>query len=171
MSAASPSPALTATAGRWRWRLAGLALVAAYLAQDFLGLHWRWLAAMQTEDWFKYVTGAGLVLYLGWLWSLFARRVSGLRGRDLNRTMRRHEQSAALAPALLYLHTVQLGYGYLLVLSAVFLTAVAVGTASPVALGIRSRVYLAGWLIAHVMLAALVTLLALYHGYIALYYK
>lgn len=171
MSAAGAKPVPSATAGRWRWRLAGLALVAAYLAQDFLGLHWRWLAALQTEDWYKYATGAGLVLYLGWLWSLFARRVNGLRGQDLGQTMLRHEKSAALAPALLYLHTVQLGYGYLLVLSAVFLTAVAVGTASPVALGIRSRGYLAGWLTAHVMLAALVTLLGLYHGYIALYYK
>ena len=171
MSPAGAAPGRSATQGRWRWRLAGLALVAVYLAQDLLGLHWRQLAALQTQDWFKYATGAGLVLYLGWLWSLFARRLTGLRGQDLGRTMLLHEKSAALAPALLYLHTVQLGYGYLLVLSAVFLTAVAVGTASPLALGIRSRGYLAGWLTAHVMLAALLTLLGLYHGYIALYYK
>lgn len=171
MSPAGATPGRSATRGRWRWRLAGLALVAVYLAQDLLGLHWRQLAALQTQDWFKYATGAGLVVYLGWLWSLFARRVGGLRGRALGRTTVLHERSAALAPALLYLHSVQLGYGYLLVLSVVFLAAVAVGAASPVALGIRSRGYLAGWLVAHVMLAALVALLGLYHGYIALYYK
>ena len=156
---------------RWRWRLTGIVLVAAYLAQGFFAVPSPWLAALQTLDWYKYATGAGLVVYLGWLWSVFARRLAGVRGAALRGAVARHEQSAVFAPCLFYLHSVQIGYGYLAVLSGVFLAAVVVGAASPRALGIKSRRYFAGWLVVHVALAALVALLALYHGYIALYYK
>ena len=169
--AATTATSRSGTQGRWRWRLAGLALVLAYVGQDALDASWPALAALQTQDWYKYATGTGLVLYVGWLWCLFALRLGGLRGRNVGRWMARHEKSAVFAPCLLYLHSVQIGYGYLAVLGGVFLSAVAVGLASPAAFRFRSRSYLAAWLVLHVMLAALVTLLGLYHGYIALYYK
>ena len=42
----------------WRWRLAGLILVLAYVVQNIAGLHWMWLSRLQTVDGYKYATGA-----------------------------------------------------------------------------------------------------------------
>lgn len=155
----------------WHWRAAGLALVAAYLAQDALDASWPALAALQSQDWYKYATGAGLVAYLGWLWSLFVRRRGGLRGPAAVRWQALHERSATFAPCLFYLHSMQVGYGYQTVLSGVLLAAVVVGTLAPQALGIRARLYVAVWSTTHVALAAALVALVLYHGYIAFYYK
>lgn len=155
----------------WHWRIAGLALVAAYLAQDAADASWPALAALQAQDWYKYATGAGLVAYVAWLWALFLRRRSGLRGPAAVRFRAQHEKSAAFAPCLFYFHSMQVGYGYQAVLSGALLAAVVIGTLSPQALGIRARLYLAVWSIVHVALAAALVVLALYHGYIALYYK
>ncbi len=156
---------------QWRWRLAGIALVLAYLAQDALQLRWNRLYELQTLDWFKYTTGAIIFLYVAWQWSLFLLRLKGLRGRNLRRLMMFHQKSGMFAPLFFYLHSVQIGYGYLAALSWIFLTAVLVGTASPVGIRIRSKLYLGSWIAIHVMLAALTVILGLYHAYTALYYK
>lgn len=65
----------------------------------------------------------------------------------------------------------QVGYGYLAVLSWIFLTNVAVGAANPTGLRIPYRYYTAVWIVLHVALAALTVIIALYHAYVALYYK
>ena len=46
-----------------------------------------------------------------------------------------HQRSAVLVPLLFYAHSVQIGYGYLAVLSWVFLGNMVVGVASPVGSG------------------------------------
>lgn len=155
----------------WHWRGAALALVAVYLAQDALDVAWPALAALQAQDWYKYATGAGLVAYVAWLWSLFLRRSAGLRGAAAARARALHERSAAWASCLFYCHSMQVGYGYQAVLSGVLLATVVVGTVHPQALGIRARLYAAIWATGHVALAAALVVLVLYHGYIALYYK
>lgn len=80
-------------------------------------------------------------------------------------------RSGGLAPLLFYVHSIQIGYGYLAVLSWIFLCNMLVGVASPVGINIRSRSYAASWVTIHVMLAILTVVLGLFHGYIALYYK
>ena len=157
--------------GAWRWRLAGIALVFAYLAQDALDLPWQGLYALQKLDWFKYLTGSCLFLYIVWLWSLFLLRLNGLKGRKAGRLMTFHERSGVFAPLLFYLHSVQIGYGYLAALGWIFLGAIAVGTASPVGMRVPGRGFRACWMAVHAMLAMLMLILGLYHAYIAFYYK
>lgn len=155
----------------WRWRLAGIALVCAYLAQDALDLRWEGLHGLQKLDWFKYLTGICLFLYIVWLWSLFLLRLNGLKGSKAGRMRMLHERSGLCAPLLFYFHSAQIGYGYLAALGWIFLGAIAVGTASPVGMRVRGRVFRACWMAVHAMLAMLMLILGLYHAYIAFYYK
>lgn len=82
-----------------------------------------------------------------------------------------HQRGGAFTPVLFYVHSIEIGYGYLAVLSWIFLGNMVVGVASPTGIKIRSRVYSVAWGVLHVTLAALTVLLGLFHGYIAFYYK
>ena len=153
---------------QWRWRLAALALAALYLAQDAAGLRWHWLDQIQTNDIYKYATGCLLLAYVGWQWYLFIARQRGAR---IQAWLIWHQRSGVLAPVLFYIHSVHIGYGYLAALSWIFFANILLGAASPVGVRLRSRAYTALWTIAHVLFAAVTLLLALFHAYIAFYYK
>ncbi len=152
----------------WRWRLAGAALVLAYVIQDAAGLRWEWLAQLQTIDAYKYATGACMAVYVGWQWYLFLAR---FRGAGVRRLLVLHQRSGVFAPVLFYSHSVQIGYGYLAVLSWILLANTLVGAANPRGTTIRRRAYTASWLAAHVLLAVLLVILGLFHAYIAVYYS
>ena len=152
----------------WKWRLASIVLLCLYLIQDAADLRWEWLYQLQTVDAYKYATGTSLLTYIGWQWCLFLGR---LKGGNRLRLMAFHQRSAVLVPLLFYAHSVQIGYGYLAVLSWVFLGNMVVGVASPVGIRIHSRSYMASWGAIHVALAVVAVALGIYHAYVALYYK
>ncbi len=152
----------------WRWRMVGVLSVLLYVGQDVAGLRWEWLAQAQDLDEYKYVTGAGLLSYVGWQWWLFYSR---LKRRNLRRLLPWHQRTGALVPLLFYVHSVEVGYGYLAALSWVFLGNMLVGAASPLGIRINNRYYTVSWGVAHVSLAAVTVVLGLFHAYIAVYYK
>ena len=162
------SLAARSTSPEGRWRLAGILMVVAYVAQYAFGLRWEWLYRLQSVDEFKYATGICLMLYIGWQWYLFLARLNRNR---LWRILALHERSGVVAPVIFYIHSVQVGYGYLAVLGWIFLTGVIIGLANPLGLNVRRRYYTAGWMALHVAVAALTLIMGLYHGYIAFYYK
>ena len=164
----SISPALPiAVIAVWRWRVAGVMGVLLYVAQDLLGLRWEWLAQLQTVDAFKYVTGAGLLSYLGWQWWL---SYAGLKGRILPRLLVWRQRTCALVPLLIYAHSVEMGYGYLAALSWTFFGSMLIGVWSPLGVKVNSRYLTASWAVIHVPLAALtVVVLGIFHTYIAVY--
>ena len=153
---------------QWRWRLLAALLLLAYIIQDAAGIRWEWLAQLQTIDLYKYISGACLLIYIGWQWHIFLARQRGVKIQGL---LTLHQRSGAFAPILFYLHSAQTGYGYLAVLSWIFFANIIVGVASPLGIKIRSKTYTASWVILHVLLAALTVILAVFHAYIAFYYK
>ena len=153
---------------QWHWRLLAALLLLAYIIQDAAGLRWEWFAQLQTIDLYKYISGACLLIYIAWQWHIFLARQRGVKIQGL---LALHQRSGAFAPILFYLHSAQVGYGYLAVLSWIFFANIIVGVASPLGLKIRSKTYTASWVILHVLLAALTFILAVFHAYIAFYYK
>lgn len=153
---------------QWRWRLLAALLLSAYIIQDTAGIRWEWLAHLQTIDLYKYISGSCLLIYIGWQWHIFLARQRGVKIQGM---LVLHQRSGAFAPILFYLHSAQAGYGYLAILSWIFLANVIVGVASPLGVKIRSKTYTASWVILHVLLAALTVILAVFHAYIAVYYK
>lgn len=153
---------------QWRWRLLAALLLAAYIVQDAAGIRWEWLAQLQTIDLYKYISGSCLLIYIGWQWHIFLARQRGVK---IQGVLVLHQRSGAFAPILFYFHSAQAGYGYLAILSWIFFANVIVGVASPIGVNIRSKTYTASWVILHVLLAALTVILAVFHAYIAVYYK
>lgn len=153
---------------QWRWRLLASLLLSAYIVQDAAGFRWEWFAQLQTIDLYKYISGSCLLIYIGWQWHIFLARQRGVKIQGM---LVLHQRSGAFAPILFYLHSAQTGYGYLAILSWIFFANVIVGVASPLGVKIRSKTYTASWVILHVLLASLTVILAVFHAYIAVYYK
>jgi hypothetical protein len=148
----------------------GAALLAAYLIQWAAGLEWTWLAEVQQVRGFKLASGALLGVYVAQQWWLSVGRARGW-ARNAKRSYRLHKLLGALAPAFFYLHAVKPGYGFLLLLSTVYLANVGVGLASPDLLRKKPRWYTFPWMVVHVALAVLVTVLAGYHLWIAMTFE
>ena len=160
------------TPREWKWRLVGIAIVALYFVQDMASFHCNWLRSLQSVDEYKYATGTCLLLFVGYQWYLFLAR---MRRKKLLRPLVFHQRTGTFAPILFYLHSTEFGYGYLAVLSWVFLINVVVGLANPTSLKIPfwsySYSYRTVWILLHVTLAALTIIIALYHAHVAVYYK
>lgn len=146
----------------------GLVLVASYLAQDILGLKWPWLVEMQTDETFKRYTGFLLTGYILHQWLLSLDR---LKGQYSETGLGRHMAWGAWAPLVFYVHTHQIGYAYLFLLSTVYLANVTLGLLNREVVGIQKKWFLVGWMIVHVCLSVLLVTLAGYHAFIAFYYQ
>lgn len=142
----------------------GAVLLAAYIAQGWLRLEWPVLATLQHDARYKVASGSLLAAYLLYQ-ALMARR----RIYDPVGVVARHKLAGALAPALLYLHASRFAYGYLLLLSSVFLGTVALGLLHRSVL--RSRPLFTWWFILHLVTSSCLVVLSGYHAVIALAYE
>jgi hypothetical protein len=144
--------------------IVGATLLALYIAQARLGLAIPALAALQHDERYKVISGSLLAGYLLYQ-SLMARR----RLYDPIGVVFWHKLAGALAPLLLYLHASRFAYGYLVLLSSLYLGTVGLGLLHQVAL--RRRALYTWWLIIHLATACSLVVLAGYHAIIALAYE
>lgn len=142
----------------------GACLLALYVAQGCIGFDWPALTALQQDDRYKVMSGCVLALYLLHQ-SFVARRrifapISALFW---------HKLAGVFAPVLLYVHASRFGYGYLLLLSSVFIGSIGVGLLHRVAM--RRRWLFTTWFILHVATVSSLVVLSGYHAVIALAYE
>ncbi|HMI86833.1 MAG TPA: hypothetical protein VK550_22220 [Polyangiaceae bacterium] len=149
--------------------MVGAILWVLFLEQWGLGLDWPIIRAWQDRFPYKIATGALLGVFLSFQWFLAVCRVSGWM-RTAKALYPWHQTLGALAPALLFLHSTRLGFGYLVVLCAVYLANNLVGLANPSAFP-RIKSILSAWTIVHIALSVLLVALAAYHAWTALYYE
>ena len=142
----------------------GGALLALYLAQARLDLELPALAALQLDERYKVISGSLLAGYLLYQ-SLMARR----RIYDPVGVVFWHKLAGALAPLLLYLHASRFAYGYLILLSGLYLGTAGLGLLHRLAL--RQRTLYTWWLIIHLATACSLVVLSGYHAIIALAYE
>jgi hypothetical protein len=142
----------------------GAGLLALYIAQAALGLQLPVLVRLQHDERYKVVTGCVLAAYLLHQ-SLMARR----RVFDPVGVVRWHKLAGACAPLLLYLHASRFAYGYLFLLSMLFLGTVGLALLHRVSL--RARTVYAWWFVLHIVTASCLVVLSGYHAVLALAYK
>jgi hypothetical protein len=147
----------------------GAILWVLFLEQLGLDLDWPALRALQSRFSYKLATGALLAAFLSFQWLLALCRVTGSM-RAAKVLYPWHQTVGALAPALLFLHSTRLGFGYLVVLSVVYLANNVVGLVNPSAFP-RVKSVLSLWTIVHIALSVLVVALTAYHAWTALYYE
>ncbi len=161
-------------------RLLGLGLlllllfVLQALSASLLGLRWGWLAELQAKDSYSKWTGFGLASYLGVQWLLPLMRLFGRQ--DLARRLYPlHRRIGVLAPVIFYVHSMKFGYGFMVVLSSVYLANVVVGLFSVDVVkdlvAVDRKRYAFWWMIAHVALSFFTMGLMLYHAFVAFAFK
>ncbi len=142
-----------------------LALTAAYLVQGLAGLHLPMLNELQSQFSYQFCSGTALGIYLGGQWLLALAR--SRKWRSSARLLRWHKSMGALAPAVLFVHSTEIGFGYLGVLSSVYLANVVVAAAGPDLLPQR-RAIRSAWIVLHVALSAAAVITAGHHAWLAL---
>lgn len=115
-------------------------------------------------------TGVLLLVYLAAQWRVAHLRATGRMGAAV-RHMPDHRLLGALGPLILYMHAPELGHGYLAVLAVLFLANVAVALLDRETLGLKAKRLYVVWLILHVSLSVLVTVLAGLHAFTSIYYE
>jgi sulfoxide reductase heme-binding subunit YedZ len=154
-------PVLTSVVGMILWWL--------FVEQWWLGVDWPTVRSWQSQFVYKVTTGAGLGFFIAFQWLFAVCRMSGAT-RAAKALYPWHQTVGALAPALLFLHSTRLGFGYLVFLTGVYLANNLLGLVSPSAFH-RLKPFLAAWTVAHVALSVLVVALTGYHAWTALYYE
>lgn len=147
----------------------GLLLLLAFFAQDIFHLKWPWLVTMQGDETYKQLSGLVLVTFIGYQWYLSVLRAKGLRQKVVHHYAG-HRWVGALAPLFFYLHSHQIGYAYLFLLSTIYFGSVVLGLLNQVIVQTHNKHLYNGWMVTHVGLAVFLVMLASYHIFTSFYY-
>jgi hypothetical protein len=147
----------------------GLSLLVLFASQALLKVEWPWLSRWQQQDSYKLWSGAALALFIAAQWLLTIARVNGWS--KLARALYAwHQRSGMFAPVALFAHSTAFGFGYLSLLSTLYLCNTALGLMSPRAFP-RLRHYAGVWLSGHIALSVALAVLVVYHAWIALFFE
>ena len=152
------------------WILAGMVLVAVYVAQAFGNWSWDRLAALQQIELYKQMTGLALILLFAEQWRLSAARMDG-RSKFAGRLLISHRNWGVVAPALLLMHANSFGHAYIRVLCLAFLGLISLGLLHQPIIRLNRSWLTTGWLIIHVALATMLIYLIGYHAFNSFYYE
>jgi hypothetical protein len=147
----------------------GAAMWLLFLEQLVLGTQWGPLGVWQGDKWYKMATGSLLGLFVCFQWLLALLRANRW-ARAARALYPWHQTAGVFSPVLLLLHSTRLGFGYLLVLSTVYIANNVVGLVGPSTFP-RLKIVLPFWVIAHIALSVLLAALVVYHGWTALFYE
>jgi len=148
----------------------GVLLISLFFLQNIFDLNLTFLLQWQQQEFYKQLSGYVLLSYILLQWQLGISRMKD-RTALLSRRYYWHKWRGAVAPLFLYIHTMNLGYGYQLILSIIYLANFSVGIFSCEILGIKHKFIRPIWLTAHIALAVLTLVLALFHLYIIYWYS
>ncbi len=147
-----------------------LGMCAYYLLQSALDWGFSAIIALQQIDAYRFTTGSLLIAFIGYQWYMPYLRLT--RRLALTAT-ERHSYLGMLAPVLLYLHSVSLGFAYTVVLSSLFVFNTMVGAVDKTLIRNleRRQRFQRFRLLVHIPSSCLITMLALIHMVYALAYK
>jgi sulfoxide reductase heme-binding subunit YedZ len=149
----------------------GLILLLLFLIQFVMDFKWDWLYNLQQDEMFKRWSGLGLSLFIAFQWSLTLCRIIKKFKKYAFKITNFHKWIGAISPLLFYLHSMELGYGYLALLSYVFLTNTLIGYFNLDVIKSTHKTLFKGWMIVHVVYSIIITLLMVFHIGVVFYYK
>lgn len=151
--------------------LLGLVLLLLFFLQFFLKLRWNWLFELQQQEMFKRWSGLGLAIFIAFQWILSLTRVV-VRFRKYAIKMNLiHKWLGAISPLFFYIHSMALGYGYLLLLSYIFFSNTLLGYLNLDVIKNNSDLLFKGWMILHVAFSIVITIMMFFHITMVFYYK
>ena len=150
--------------------IAGSVFVSLYLTQLLLNLRWEWLDNLQNDEVYRQLTGFLLFAYVLLQGRLGFKRLQNTSSSIVT-LFYSHKIQGVFGPVIFYIHSIEAGFAYQLILTFAFLGNCVVGYLSPQVLLIKNRLYLIGWTILHVGLAILTFLLMFFHMFVVYYYS
>lgn len=149
----------------------GLTLFCCFVLQDIIALKWGFLENLQADQMYRRWSGLGLstVILFQWLLSL-VRSVP--RWEEKSITFHAiHNWLGALSPLLFYIHSTQLGFAYLFLLSITFFFNFLLGMFNLDVLKSKAMWVFQGWMILHVSFSFFITFVTIYHVWVVFYYE
>lgn len=148
----------------------GVFLLVMYFTQLNLNLRWVWLDELQRNEIYQQITGFMLLAYVIMQGRLGFQRLTkpNIPFRSL---LANHKIYGVFGPALFYVHSMDVGFAYQVVLTFVFLGNSLLGYLSPQAIKLRVKWYTLSWTILHIGLAILTLALMLFHIFVVYYYS
>ncbi|GAA3590763.1 hypothetical protein Q4Q39_15550 [Flavivirga amylovorans] len=151
--------------------LIGLIFLSAFFLQFFLKLEWNGLLELQQQEMYKRWSGLVLALFIVFQWILTLTRIIKRLRKYAMSMQTIHKWLGAISPLVFYIHSMSLGYGYLLLLSYVFFSNTLLGYFNLDVIKNNSDLLFKGWMIVHVALSIIVTIMMVFHITIVFYYK
>lgn len=150
--------------------LSGFTLLLLYLIQLVLNLRWEWLDSLQSDELYKQFTGFLLFTYVLMQGRLGLQRLRRSSER-ISTLFNYHKIQGVFGPLVFYIHSIDIGFAYQVVLTFAFLGNCIVGYLSPQAIPIKNKVYVLGWTILHIGLAIMTFVLMFFHVFVVYYYS
>ncbi|GGD03847.1 hypothetical protein [Hyunsoonleella pacifica] len=151
--------------------IVGLVLLLAFFIQYILKLEWSWLFLLQQDEMYKRWSGLFLAIFILFQWVLSLTRTVKKWKKHAMKMQSIHKWVGALSPIFFYIHSMSLGYGYLLLLSYIFFSNTILGYFNLDVLKNNSDALFKGWMITHVTLSLVVSIMMLFHITMVFYYK
>ena len=149
----------------------GVVLLLFYFVQFFLEIQWSVLQDLQSEEMYKRWSGLAVALVITFQWVLTLTRVVKKWKKYALKMTDIHKWLGALSPLFFYMHSMNIGYGYLLLLSYLFLANALLGYINLDVIKNNSDWVFKGWMILHVAFSILITTLMFFHIGVVFYYK
>ncbi|MBB6463107.1 hypothetical protein [Flammeovirga kamogawensis] len=149
----------------------GSTLFILFVLQDALQLRWEGLYQLQEDQFYRRWSGLGLLFIILFQWTLsIVRSVEKWQAKSIA-FYKVHNWLGALTPLLFYLHSMELGFAYLFILSITFFSNFLMGMFNFDVIKTTSKLFFQGWMIVHVSLSLLITTLTFYHIWVVFYYE
>jgi methionine sulfoxide reductase heme-binding subunit len=149
----------------------GYVLLGIFVLQYILGWQCAVLQRWQMNATYKAITGFLLALYIGFQWLLYFFRKQTHRNNEQKRKMYQlHKWVGAWSPLFFGVHSVKLGYAYLLILSILYFANFLLGLMNVEAIAAKSKWYLQVWLVAHLTFSTLIVCLTVHHVWVSFYF-
>jgi len=149
----------------------GLVLLILYFLQYFLNLDWHWLVELQHGQMDRRWSGLALAIFIAFQWVLTFTRVTPKLRKHSIKMNTIHKWIGALSPIFFYIHSVNFGFGYLLLLTYIFFANALLGFINLDVIKSTSNILFKGWMIAHVAFSMFITIVMFFHIAMVFYYK
>lgn len=149
----------------------GLTLFCAFIAQDVFQLKWEYLEALQDDQAYRRWSGLGLFSIILFQWSLSLVRVIPKLEEKTLLFYSIHNWLGAATPLLFYIHSTQLGFAYLFLLSITFFGNFLLGLFNLDVIKSKSKWVFQSWMILHVAFSFFISFIAVFHIWVVFYYE
>lgn len=149
----------------------GLLLLFLYVIQYVVGLKWEWLYSLQQDEMYKRWSGLGLALFILIQWLLTFSRIINKLKKHAAKVTNFHKWVGAFSPLFFYIHSISFGYGYLMLLTYIFLINNFIGYFNLDVIKSTNEALFKGWMITHVAFSIVITVLLVFHINMVFYYK